>query len=98
MITRGPWSVLASAHRNIFYVTADTGHVEIAVIYPDHKADHVANAQLIAQAPALLEALKGAVQCLRAINTLMNVKDHGNYLPGLDAIIARAERHEVTQP
>ncbi|MFN0314745.1 MAG: hypothetical protein ACKVQA_06895 [Burkholderiales bacterium] len=59
--TRGPW---VASHREdgsgISYVTADTGHIEVAVSYSRNPLD----AQLMASAPDLLAALKASLDVI----------------------------------
>jgi hypothetical protein len=52
----------------IAYVTAETGHREVAVLYCDvARAQHLANAHLVAAAPELLDALNGMVGLIQLL-------------------------------
>lgn len=52
--TPGPWTIKKAEF--IYYIKADTDHKEVAVMYAD--ADRSANANLIAAAPDIKDALK----------------------------------------
>jgi hypothetical protein len=98
--TPGPWTVntIVSTNGTVTYIKADTGHIEVAVIYGGG-AQHLANAQLISAAPALLAALKA----IRAEDDLYFATDSGSEHEGwrsderialwvaVDVAIARAE-------
>ena len=66
--TPGPWLVSSTFGEDLEIVTYSEGHrFFIATVeYADRASVEVANANLIAAAPALLEALDGMIQCIDA--------------------------------
>ncbi len=103
--TPGPWTFnirqakadcCGAVTSSIGYVKADTGHIEIAVLY--RHAHQEANARLIAAAPDLLEALKK----LQVAVVRYGVQDHDSddfqpfhdvmsCMKLADAVIAKAD-------
>ena len=60
--TAGPWSVNVCESHNgaIAYIKADTGHYEVAVLYPNSPRQ-LADSQMVAAAPELYAALKAVM-------------------------------------
>lgn len=68
-ITAPPWTMVVNETKNgtVIYIKGDTGHREVAVIYGD-SPQKFADARVILAGPALLSALKRAVETIRAFH------------------------------
>jgi hypothetical protein len=94
MITDGKWEVVTEAEGgfNTFFVKSDQGDnlecVDICEINMDELKEAKANANLIAAAPALLEALKIAKSLMNA-STLLDAGNPANI--AIEQALALAE-------
>lgn len=84
--TEGPWQV---RHEVVIYSSDGLTVIGSAGTGNCHREDEIANAQLIAAAPDLLEALELADAALSGANMNMNVVDRK-----VKAAIARARGEE----
>jgi hypothetical protein len=89
--TKGPWEVKSYSNSNKKFVV--TKHGTIIHEFVDALAVDVSNAQLIAAAPELLEALKYAIQDLEDLKR-QGVNMQGVSLKAFKNAISKAEGKE----
>jgi len=100
--TPGPWHIERDDECHCAYITPDkrnwdiTPH-HIATVLDEriHNKWQRNNARLIAQAPAMYEALERAIQALRFVDSPEGgIYDFGEFIPQLERVLVAADGRE----